>query len=126
MARVTTCVPLYLDADSTKLSAFFRYDDTEAPFDVYVHVPQLAAFFIPRDTVAAGLNRVCSPDGCSCKDICLQDVGFGWLQAVIQLPWTDPLQAWILRHDLEDFLLQTYALVPYDWDEALRRLNPDY
>ncbi|GII52674.1 hypothetical protein Pth03_10630 [Planotetraspora thailandica] len=114
------------------LSAFLTYD-TEMPLHVRMYVPLIAVFDVPRETIAAGLNRSCPPDECSCKDICLQDAGFGWLQAILQLPWTDPLHAWISRQNLEEFLVHSFAMVPvgrelsdYDWDASFRKLcDPD-
>ncbi|MEV0620274.1 hypothetical protein AB0I81_43620 [Nonomuraea sp. NPDC050404] len=136
MASLTTCIPLYLDADGTEvLSAFLRYDGTEMPFHVCMrvpHNPDTLEFYVFRDFIAAGLNRTCLPDNCSCQGICLQRDSAGWLQAVFQFPGADPLHSWILRQDLENFLVRTYEMTPwgaefsnYDWDNARRRLNPE-
>ncbi|MER5646021.1 hypothetical protein [Streptosporangium sp. NPDC002524] len=133
MAGIMTCISLHLDAEGEgKISAFLEYDP-KVPFHVHVNVPNFTAFDIPRDAVAAGLNRSCPPNECSCSNICLQDAGSGWLQAILQLPRTERLHAWILRQDLEEFLVRAFSLVPdgrelldYDWDAALRKLHdPD-
>ncbi|MEV4321269.1 hypothetical protein AB0J37_03465 [Microbispora rosea] len=135
MSRITMPISLYFDTDGeSELSAFFSYDDVHMPFYVYVYIPLVTAFYVPRDVLVAGLNRSCPPEACSCKELCLQDAGFGWLQAVLPLPWADPLRILILRQDLEEFLAQAFTLVPqgqefpdYDWDEALwRLLDPDH